>query len=165
MLIMMSLWRSSAQVDRIIDAVGVENIRENVVMDKMQVRSPIFINYLTKCYHKYEKFYQEITLNKSLHCPVWRRRRRMEGIVDREDHGPGLCFCFVSGWKRSFHWMKLWSCFKDHISVPKMTTFRSRNTSCWSCLRSTAKRWNTKFYRRQNQTKKTLRSSSPSSSS
>ena len=27
----------SAQVDRIIDAVGVENIRENVVMDKMQV--------------------------------------------------------------------------------------------------------------------------------
>ena len=48
MLIMMSLKRSSAQVDRIIDAVGVENIRENVVMDKMQVRSPIFIKYLAK---------------------------------------------------------------------------------------------------------------------
>ena len=48
MLIMISLRRSTAQVDRIIDAVGVENIRENVVMDKMQVRSPIFINYLAK---------------------------------------------------------------------------------------------------------------------
>ena len=48
MLIMMSLRRSTAQVDRIIDAVGVENIRENVVMDKMQVRSPIFIKYLAK---------------------------------------------------------------------------------------------------------------------
>ena len=50
MLIMMSLKRSSAQVDRIIDAVGVENIRENVVMDKMQVRSPIFIKYLAKLF-------------------------------------------------------------------------------------------------------------------
>ena len=48
MHIMMLLRRSSAQVDRIIDAVGVENIRENVVMDKMQVRSPIFNNYLAK---------------------------------------------------------------------------------------------------------------------
>ena len=48
MLIMMSMRRSTAQVDRIIDAVGVENIRENVVMDKMQVRSPIFISYLAK---------------------------------------------------------------------------------------------------------------------
>ena len=32
----------SAQVDRIIDAVGVENIRENVVMDKMQVLYRVF---------------------------------------------------------------------------------------------------------------------------
>ena len=37
----------SAQVDRIIDAVGVENIRENVVMDKMQVLSPFFCSSLT----------------------------------------------------------------------------------------------------------------------
>ena len=33
----------SAQVDRIIDAVGVENIRENVVMDKMQVLYPFSV--------------------------------------------------------------------------------------------------------------------------
>ena len=33
------------QVDRIIDAVGVENIRENVIMDKMQVIFPTFTYY------------------------------------------------------------------------------------------------------------------------
>ena len=61
----------------------------------------------------------------------------MEGIVEREDHGPGVYFCFGYRLNTSVYVKEnllieiMQMIIKEgHLFVKKIKTFRLRNTSC-----------------------------------